>query len=83
MRAEAAGWGFKGADHRNGLAPLANIKTAQRAVSDICVNNKCTQAQIGRSGKCILPAKQHFIFLYPYQTAVAATGHTADTQNRA
>ena len=26
-------------------------KTAHRAVSDICVNNKCTQAQMGRSGK--------------------------------
>ena len=56
MRAEAAGWGFKGADHRNGLAPLANIKTAHRAVSDISVSIKW-----GARGKCILPAKHQYI----------------------
>ena len=51
MRAKAADWGFKGADHRNGLAPLVNIKTAHRAVSQICVNNKCTQVQNGALGE--------------------------------
>ena len=50
MRAKAAGWGFKGADHRNGLAPLVNIKTAHRAVSDIPVN-----IQNGALGKEEIP----------------------------
>ena len=56
MRAGASGRDCKGKPCAKGF-PLHNkyIKTAHRAVSDICVNNKCTQAQIGRSGKEAIP----------------------------
>ena len=50
------GLGFQRDKPAQWFSPFDNYKkTAHRAVSDICVNNKCTQAQIGRSGKEAIP----------------------------